>query len=47
MAPGVDDGIVGRMREAFELYDLGLALMQQNLRRQYPSDSETAIDDVC
>ena len=32
------------MREAFELYDLGLDLMRQNLRRQYPAESEIAIE---
>jgi hypothetical protein len=39
-----DDGVARRMREAFELYDLGLAMMRQNLRRQYPGDSEASIE---
>jgi hypothetical protein len=45
MGPVIDDGIAGRLREALELYDLGLAIMRQNLRRQYPTDSETSIEE--
>jgi hypothetical protein len=44
MGPVADDGIVGRMRETFELYDLGLAIMRQNLRRRHPADSEAMIE---
>lgn len=36
--------IVDRMRAAFALYDIGLAMMRQNFRRQYPDDSEQAIE---
>lgn len=45
MTPVTDDGIVDRMREALELYDLGLEIMRQNLRRQHPTDGEMMIEE--
>lgn len=39
-----DAGTAARLRAALELYDLGLAMMRQNLRRQFIADSDAEID---
>ena len=42
--PHSDDArTAARLRRALELYDLGTAMMRQNLRRQFPHEDETAI----
>lgn len=38
-----DAGVADRLRAAFELYDLGLAMMQQNLRRRFVADTDAEI----
>jgi hypothetical protein len=43
MRPAVDSGVAGRLRAAFELYDLGLAMMRQNLRRRFAAESDAEI----
>ena len=43
MASPDDAGAAIRLRAAFELYDAGLAMMRQNLRRQFPAESDAAI----
>lgn len=43
MKPLVEPDAASRLREAFELYDLGLAMMRQNLRRQFAADSDAEI----
>lgn len=43
MATAPDAGLAARLRVAFDLYDTGLAMMRQNLRRRFPGESETAI----
>ena len=35
-----------RLRLAFELFDAGVALMRQNLRRRHPDLDEAAIDQL-
>lgn len=44
MEPVIDPGVGERLREAFELYDIGLAMMRQNLRRRYPADGDAEIE---
>lgn len=44
MAPVAERTAASRLREAFELYDLGIALMRQNLRRRFPQDTDSEID---
>lgn len=44
MGSSVDAGAAARLRAAFELYDLGLAIMRQNLRRQFVGESGSEID---
>ncbi|MFN0061880.1 MAG: hypothetical protein ACKVPX_05110 [Myxococcaceae bacterium] len=34
-----------RFRHALEMYEFGVGMMRQNLRRQFPSDSESQIDE--
>lgn len=36
--------VMARFRLAVELHEAGVAMMRQNLRRRYPSDSEQEID---
>lgn len=36
--------IAERLRTALELYDLGLTVMRQNLRRRFPTDDDAAIE---
>ncbi len=43
MASPADADVAARLRAAFELYDAGLAMMRQNLRRQFPTESEAEI----
>ena len=38
-----DPGVADRLRAAFELFDLGLAMMQQNLRRRFVADTDAEI----
>ena len=40
----IDPSVCERLREAFELYDIGLAMMRQNLRRRHPTASDAEID---
>jgi hypothetical protein len=44
MGTPVEDGAAARLRAAFDLYDFGLAMMRQNLRRAFVTESEAAID---
>ena len=37
---------VDKLRAAFELHEVGVALMRQNLRRRHPGDSDKAIDEL-
>lgn len=43
MKPAADPDVERRLRAALELYDLGLAMMRQNLRRQFAHDSDAQI----
>ena len=44
MEPVIDPGVAERLREAFELYDVGLAMMRQNLRRRHPAEDDAEIE---
>lgn len=44
MTPVAERDVASRLREAFELYDLGLAMRRQNLRRQFAADSDAQIE---
>lgn len=44
MGPPVDSDAAARLRAAFELYDLGVAMMRQNLRRRFAADSDAQIE---
>lgn len=44
MKPLDESDVASRLREALELYDLGLAMMRQNLRRQFADDSDAQIE---
>ncbi len=37
---------VDKLRAAFELHEVGVALMRQNLRRRHPGESDKAIDEL-
>lgn len=43
MEPVADSDVAARLRAAFELYDLGIAMMRQNLRRQFAGDTDAQI----
>lgn len=44
MGSPVDSGAAARLRAAFELYDLGCAMMRQKLRRQFEGATDAEID---
>ncbi len=47
MTAGVrEDGPAGKLRLACDLFDTGVAMMSQTLRRRFPSASEDAIADA-
>lgn len=43
MTESADSPTAVRLRQAFELYDLGLEMMLQNLRRQFPDEGEAQL----
>ena len=43
--PSSPDELRERARRTFELIELGVNLMRQNLRRRFPDESEAAIED--
>lgn len=43
MRPPVDSGVADRLRAAFDLYDVGLAMMRQSLRRRFAAESDADI----
>lgn len=43
MNPVTDPDVASRLRSAFELYALGLAMMRQNLRREFANDTDEQI----
>lgn len=45
MSTDPPDGAAARLRAAFELYDLGLAMKRQSLRRAFTAESDAEIDD--
>jgi hypothetical protein len=45
MKPGEAERCAANLRLAFEMHDLGVALMRQNLRRRYPEAPESRIEE--
>ena len=43
MKPAAEPDVASRLRTALELYEFGLAVMRQNLRRQFSDDSDAQI----
>ena len=41
-----DGDVLGRMRDAFDLYEFSEEVMRQNLRRRNPEASEEAIEEL-
>jgi hypothetical protein len=39
-----DRDAASKLREAIELYDLGLAMMRQNLQRRFPDECDARIE---